>query len=78
MIERLRVQIPAGAAGEISFPESTKCSDSLFVVRSSPVLPQWHLKDPGYSAKSADGRLHLSMHFDTTKSEWADFAAVQA
>ena len=24
------------------------------------LLPQWHVKDPGHSAKSADGRLHLN------------------
>ena len=29
-------------------------------VRSIPVLPQWHLKDLGHSAKSAGGRLHLN------------------
>ena len=27
VIERLRVQIPAGAAGEFYFPESTLCAD---------------------------------------------------
>ena len=56
MIERLRVRIPAGAAGEFSSPESTLCADSYSVVRSIPVLPQWHIKDPGHSAKSAFGR----------------------
>ena len=34
----------------------------LFGVCSTPVLPQWHVKDPGHSAKSAGGRLHLNMH----------------
>ena len=34
----------------------------LFDVRSNPVLPQWHVKDPGHSAKSTDGRLHLNTH----------------
>ena len=49
-------------------------------VRSTPVLPQWHVKAPGHSAKSADGRLHLNTLYtlDPTKSEWADYAAVQA
>ena len=37
LIERLRVRIPAGAAGEFSSPESTLCADSLFGVRSIPV-----------------------------------------
>ena len=26
-----------------------------------PMLPQWHIKDPSHSAKSAGGRLHLNM-----------------
>ena len=38
------------------------------------------LKRPLRSAESADGRLHLNTHYtlDPTKSEWADYAAVQA
>ena len=60
MIERLRVQIPAGAAGEFSSPELL-----LFGVPSAPVLRQWHVKDPGHSAKkkkkkNGGGRLHLT------------------
>ena len=35
-------------------PVLTFCADSY----SMSVLPQWHVKDPGYSAKSAGGRLH--------------------
>ena len=84
MIERLPVHIPAGAAGEFSPPELTYlvelvCADSYFGVRSTPVLPQWHVKDPGHSAKSVSVRLHLNMRipFDPTKSERADYAAVQ-
>ena len=61
MIERLRGQIPAGAAGEFSSPESVLCAD-LFDARSTPVLPRWYVKDPGHSAKSAGGRLHLNTH----------------
>ena len=34
----------------------------LFGVRSIPVIPPWHVKDPGHSAKSAGGRLHLNVH----------------
>ena len=37
----------------------------LFGVRS--VLPQWHVKDPGHSAKSADGMLHLNAHTPLTQ-----------
>ena len=39
----------------------------LFGVRSTPVLPQWHVKDPGHSAKSAGGRLHLNTHTPLTQ-----------
>ena len=60
MIERLRVRIPAGAAGKFSSPESTVHADSYSVSVPPPVLPQWHVKDPGHSAKSAGGRLHLN------------------
>ena len=78
VIERLRVRIPAGAAGEFSSPELTLHTD-LFDVRSTPVLLRWHVKDPGHSAKSAGGRLHLYTHTPLVqKSEWADYAAVQA
>ena len=40
MIERSRVRIPAGAAGECSSTGSTFCADSYFGIRSTPVLPQ--------------------------------------
>ena len=48
-------------------------------VRSTPVLPQWHVKDRGHSAKSAGGRLHLKHAYtlDPQKLEWVDYAAVQ-
>ena len=61
MIERLRVRIPAGTAGEFSSPELSLCAD-LFGVHSIPMSPLWHVKDPGHSAKSAGGRLHLNTH----------------
>ena len=38
----------------------------LFGVHYTPVLPQWHIKDPGHSAKSAGGRLHLNTHTPLT------------
>ena len=63
MIRRLRVRIPAGAAGDFfSSPDLIFCADSLLGVCSIRVLPQWHVKDPGHSAKSAGGRLHLNTH----------------
>ena len=39
----------------------------LFGVRSTPVLPQWHVKDHSHSAKSADGKLHLNTHTPLTQ-----------
>ena len=61
LIERWRIQIPAGAVEEFSSPELTFWIDSYSIdVRSTPVLPQWHVKDAGHSAKSTGGRLHLN------------------
>ena len=67
MIERWRVPIPAEVEGEFSSPESTLCADSLLSVCCTPMLPHWHIKDPGHSAKSADGRLHLNTHKPLTQ-----------
>ena len=55
MIERLRVRLPAGAAEECSSPELNFCADG---VRSTPVLPQFHVQDRGHFVKIAGGRLH--------------------
>ena len=41
------------------------------------MLPQWHIKGPGHSAESADGTKH-AYTLDPTKSEWADYTAIQA
>ena len=46
MIERSRVRIPAGTAGEFSSPGSTFCADSYFGIRSTPALTQKHVEDP--------------------------------
>ena len=62
VIERLRVRIPAEAAGEFSSPEFTLRADSYSVSVPTPAWPQWHAKDLGHSAKSASGRLHLNTH----------------
>ena len=61
MTERAQVQIPAGVVGEFSSPWSTFCA-LISVSVPPPVIPQWHVKDPGHSAKSAGGRLQLNMH----------------
>ena len=35
------------------------------------MLPQWHVIDPGHSAKSAGGRLHQNMHTPLTQWSWS-------
>ena len=62
MIERSRVRTPEGSAGDFSSLWSTFCADSYFGFRSTRVLPQYHVKDPGHSAKSPGGRLQLNTH----------------
>ena len=62
MIERSRVRVPAGAAGEFSSPGSAFCAGSYFGIRSTHVLPQQHVKDPDHAAKSAGGRLQLNRY----------------
>ena len=46
----------------------------LFDVRYTPMLQQWHIKDPGHSAKSAGGRFRQNLHTPLAqqKLEWAD------
>ena len=61
MAERSRVRIPAGAAGECSSPGSTFCADSYFGIRSTPVLPQQHVKDPGGRSQLNTIRMWLCM-----------------
>jgi len=51
--------------GEFSSPWSNFCTDSYFSICSvlfQYVLLQHHVKDPGYSAKSADDKLQLNTH----------------
>ena len=38
-----------------------------FGIRSTPVLPQQQVQDPGHSAKSAGGRLQLNTHARTLR-----------
>ena len=67
MIERLRVRIPVEAAGEFYYPELNFVYCLLFGVLSTPVLLQWHVKDPGHCAKSAGARLHINTHTPLTQ-----------
>ena len=68
---------PGRNDGRIFFSRVNFVCRLLFGVRSTPVLPLWHVKDPGHSARNADGRLHLNLNLNAytlnpTKSERAD------
>ena len=58
---------PGGRGGRIFFSGVNFVCWLLFGVRSTPVLLQWHIKDPGQSAKSAGVRLHLNTHRSSTQ-----------
>ena len=58
---------PGRNGGRIFFSRVDFVCLPLFGVRSTPVLPQWNVKEPGHSAKSAGGRLHLNMHTSLTQ-----------
>ena len=53
---------PGRRGGRIFFSRVNFVCWLLFGVRSTLVLPQWHVKDPGHSAKSAGGKLHLNTY----------------
>ena len=57
---------PGSSGGRIFFSRVNFVCWLLFNVHSTPVLPQWHAKDPGHSAKSAGGRWHLNVHTPLT------------
>ena len=61
---------PCRSGGRIFFSGVNFVCWLLLGVRTTPVLPQWHVKDPDHSAKSADGRLHLkgAYTFESTMS----------
>ena len=58
---------PGRSGGRIFFSSVNFVCWLLFGVCSTPLLPQWHIKDPGHSAKSAGGRLHLNSHTHLTQ-----------
>ena len=58
---------PGRSGREIFFSRVNTVCWLLFGVRSTPVLPQWHVKDPGHSTKSAGGRLHPNTHAPLTQ-----------
>ena len=65
---------PGRSGGRIFFSRVNFVCWLLFDIRSTPVLPQWHVKDPDRSAESVCVGLHLNTLTPWTqrKSEWAD------
>ena len=56
------------SGGRIFFSRVNFVCRLLFGVRSTTsVLPQWHVKDPGHSAKSTGGRLHPNTYTPLTQ-----------
>ena len=86
MIQRLRVRIPAGAAGEFSSPELTLCADSYSVCVPPPTPPPIPRVTAvaGKKTRSFCQKCRWQVTpkhaytLDPSKLEWADYAAVQA
>ena len=58
---------PGRSGGRIFFSRVNFLCWLLFGVRSTPVLPWLHVKDPGHSAKSAVSRLDINTHASFTQ-----------
>ena len=69
---------PGRSSGRIFFSRLNFVCWLSFGVRSTPVLPQWHVKDPGNSAKKSRWQVppKHAYTFDPSKSDWADYASV--
>ena len=61
---------------EILFSRVTFLCWPLFSVHSTPLIPQWHIKDPSHSAKSAGGRLQIITHTFLTQQSWSGLTAL--
>ena len=79
MIERLRVRIPAEAAGEFSSPELTLCADS-YSVSIPPSVTAMARKRPLSFCQKCRRQVTPKHAYPLylLKLEWADYAAVQA
>ena len=78
VIKRSWVRLSPGR-GFLFQSQISVCADPYFGIRSTPVLPQQHVKDLGHSAKSAGGRLQLNIHANIHAPyvcgfEWRDTA----
>ena len=57
---------PCRSGGRIFFSRVNFVCLLLLHVRSTPLFTQWHVKEPGHSAKNAGGRSHLNTHTPST------------
>ena len=57
---------PGRSGREFSSPGSTLCADSYLGIRSTPVLPQQYVKDPGHSSKRTGGRSQLNAPYNNS------------
>ena len=76
----MRVRIPAVAAGDFSSPESTLCADPYSVSPFHPRVTAVARERPrSFCQKCSWQTTHKHAYiFDPTKSQWADYATVQA
>ena len=58
---------PGRRSGRTFFSRGNFLCWLSFGVCFIPLLPQWHVKDPDHSDKSAGGRLHLDTHAPLTQ-----------
>ena len=63
---------PGWSGGRIFFFRVNFVCRLLFGVCSTPVFSQLHVKDPGHSAQSAGGRLHLNNHTTLTQQSGSE------
>ena len=78
MIERLRVRSPAGAAGEFSSSESTLCADYYWCPFHPCVIAVARKRPRSFCQKCRwQVTLKHAYTLDPSKSEWADYAAVE-
>ena len=69
--QKIKSSNPGRSGGRIFFLRVNCVCWLLLSVHSTPMLPQWCVKDPGHSAKSAGGRLHLNIHTSLTRRSWS-------
>ena len=62
---------PGRKGGTIFFSRVNFVCWLSFGVRSTPVLPQWHVKDPSHSTKSAGGRWQVTPKHLYTLDPWS-------